>query len=406
MRASLRAVALAVLVSASCSSPPGEAVVGRWTLTGAMNEPRWVHSLTVLADGRVLAAGGCANAEGPGVSCQAKDSAEIYDPATGIWTPTGSMNEARAEPGAVLLLDGRVLVAGGWDGVVGLETSAELYDPATGRWTPTRDMAWGRNASAMSHCLVLLPSGKALFVGGREPDESAPAPAAEVYDPANEEWATTGPMVTGREIPAAILLPSGKVLAVGGIPGAWKPEGVYATASAEIYDPETNTWRETGAVRRPVVWHSLALLGTGEVLLTNGLRDTSNAGPLCGYNAEADIYDPAGGSWRAASPMLNPHSYPSAVRLPSGRVLLAGGMMHPLCGPETPPEVYDPWRRAWSLTPPMRHFSFGTTTAALLPSGDVLVAGGLSSDFVNFDHSITISAAQIFDEGPLPEAVP
>jgi len=408
MRAALQAIALAGLALASCSPGAGEPVVGTWTLTGAMNEPRWLHSLTRLADGRVLAAGGCADFQWtePFATCQAKDSAEIWDPVTGIWTPTASMHERRAHPAAVLLLDGRVLVAGGWDGATTPTlTSAEVYDPARGLWTRTGDMAKQRHGWG-DLSLVLLPDGRALFVGGMEPDGSGFAATAETYDPADGTWTQTGPMGTRRDVAAAILLPSsGRVLVVGGIveadtDGTWFP----ATASAELYDPGANAWEETGSLDRSVVWHGLALLPTGEVLLTNGVTDTRISQ---GFTAKANRYQPATGRWVSAHPMNSVHTYPSAVRLPSGRVLLAGGNLYP--GPlpaYVPSDVYDPWRDAWVPTPPMRHYTFGSAAAVLLASGQVLFAGGETTDFLIWDHWDTVSAAQVFDEGPLPEVAP
>ena len=89
--------------------------------------PRGLHVAVRLRDGRVLVAGGASTA-----------SAELYDPATNRWTPTGSMSVDRHSSTATLLRDGRVLVVGGHSGNgTGVQASAELYDPASGRWTPT-----------------------------------------------------------------------------------------------------------------------------------------------------------------------------------------------------------------------------------------------------------------------------
>ena len=108
-----------------------------------MGDARWGHTATRLADGRVLVAGSYVNSGNP------LASAEIHDPASGEWGATGSMNTGRGGHTATLLPDGRVLVVGGGDEETALEggprsPTAELYDPATQRWTPTGSMATAR----------------------------------------------------------------------------------------------------------------------------------------------------------------------------------------------------------------------------------------------------------------------
>jgi hypothetical protein len=125
--------------SASPSAGPSAAVVApsaaTWTATGKMTEARSGHTAILLLDGRVLVVGGGAAVAG------ANDytSAELYDPGTGTWTSTGSMLAPRDGFAATLLADGKVLVAGGiaevpmMGGTGGsVVASAELYDPGSG----------------------------------------------------------------------------------------------------------------------------------------------------------------------------------------------------------------------------------------------------------------------------------
>ncbi len=127
---------------------------GTWSTTGSMNEPRGTHTATLLNDGRVLVAGG---EGGYGSDPYPVASAELYDPSTGTWSTTGNMNVDRYLHTATLLNNGKVLVAGGAS-----LASAELYDPSTGIWTSTSSM----NVARWYHTATLLNNGKVLVAGG------------------------------------------------------------------------------------------------------------------------------------------------------------------------------------------------------------------------------------------------
>src|ERR1039457_2483941 len=112
----------------------------------------------------------------PARSCITRPLKPGPRPATETWTPTHPMSTGRDGLTATLLPNGKVLVAGGWNG--SYLTSAELYDPATGTWTTTGSLAAGR----AGHTATLLPNGKVLVAGGQGSTGSGAVDTAELYD--------------------------------------------------------------------------------------------------------------------------------------------------------------------------------------------------------------------------------
>ena len=339
---------------ASASAGPGSSIVPArapsWTATGSMVTSRVWHAATLLADGKVLVFGGFDNLDYTPPDNGLAASVELYDPTTGTWTATGRMVTLRQAFTATLLRDGRVLVAGGIDPVVGEPlASAELYDPTTGRWTATASMHEGRN----NHAATLLPDGRVLEVGA--------GMTAELYDPDSGTWTATGSLVTamGRG-PTATLLPDGTVLVVG------------AGTTAELYDPVNGTWTVTGRMVTPRIGHSATLLSDGRVLVAGGQapgRGKSDGPRL----ASAELYTPATGTWSATgsmitAPDITPYACCTPTLLHDGTVLVPGGVT-------APAELYDPVSGSWTATASMRTPRNGYT-ATMLPDGRVLVTGG------------------------------
>jgi hypothetical protein len=158
-----------------------------WVTNNPLNGFRQGCTTTLLPDGKELIAGGCLAVEFFDASNRVLSSAEMLDPKAGRWTETGKMNHARYYHRATLLRNGKVLVAGGTDciapGEGGDLSSAELYDPATGLWTVTGSM----NSPHPSERMALQRDGKVLvYEGGFD---TYPVLGHELYDPATGTWA-------------------------------------------------------------------------------------------------------------------------------------------------------------------------------------------------------------------------
>ena len=312
---------------------------------------------------------------------------ETPSSATPDWSFTGDVNVARLNHAATLLPDGRVLMIGGFGS--GRANSAEIYDPATGTWTNTGDS----NIAHYFPTATLLPNGKVLVVSDSTVG-SPPAGGAELFEPSTGTWSITGrPNNTEfRSFHTATLLPNGKVLVAGGANGDWF---FYATNSAELYDPETGKWTLTGGLNSPRALHTATLLANGKVLVVGGIQ-VDEGGPIIN---SAEVYDPATGFWTATGSLITARCDHSATLLPNGKVLVAGGLLLNRNAYRTTntAELYEPDTGTWSSTGSLstpRHSHLGTMSAILLPAGKVLLAGGASRSNVSIT---SLNTAELYD---------
>jgi Kelch motif protein/galactose oxidase-like protein len=305
--------------------------------TGELTPARGMNTATRLSDGRVLIAGGGPASWVTGVG-PFLDVAALYDPGTGAFSPTGSMATAREGHTATLLANGRVLIAGGADRVDHAVASAELYDPTTGTFSPTGSMTTARAFQTATR----LSDGRVLMTGGDPSPWLAPGPyiaSAEIYDPATGTFSPTGPMAEGREWHVATLLSDGRVLITGGVTNA---SPAPSLASAEIYDPTSGTFSPTGSMTTPRAYQTSTLLDDGRVLIVGGLANGRAYGDNPTFLASAEIYDPTTGTFTATGALATMRAAHTASLLPDGRVLIAAGAFDAAVTTLASAEIYDP----------------------------------------------------------------
>ena len=328
---------------------------GRFVASGELTDRRKDHAVLVLADGKVMVAGG--RSSGGGQRVPRLKSAELYDPQSGQWQYLALMVNAdlgREYPAATVLNDGRVFVSGGANSSNDPQKTTEIYDPASDSWEVGPKMKVWR----WKHTQTLLPDGRVLIVGGT--DDLSQLTKASIFDPATGEIAAVAPMAEGRSNHAAVLLEDGRVLVAGG----GKRELEDAITSAEIYDPATDSWSFAGRLSEPRLFPAYTIMSDGKVLVAGG------KGKLAGV----DIFDPETGTWSSTCPMSVGRSDFAGSLLSDGRVMVSGGE-----GNLDSTEIYNPWTGEWSAGPRM-NLPRNRHRQTTLPDGRVLITGGQGPD--------------------------
>jgi N-acetylneuraminic acid mutarotase len=334
---------------------------------------RYGNTVTVLLDGRVLVAGG------DDFQVEGSGTADLYDPWSNTWTTTGPMNAMRSFHAATLLADGRVLVTGGVDPAGSLFDSSEIYDPATNAWTAAATM----NATRQNHTATLLTNGTVLVAGGFGLDSGTTTgtylASAEIYDPVAKAFIFIGSMSSARSQHTATLLQNGLVLLAAGQKGS-NTAGWLNTA--EVYDPTGQFFTSVGNLNHARSDHTASLLPSGKVFVAGGLDSSST--PL----SNGEVFNPASGTWAgAANSMTSGHAEHAAAALPNGKVLVMGGSSDATGGQV---ESYDPVTNRFS---PVKNLITGRNyvSGTILPTDQALVVGGRAT------QSAPIASPELYD---------
>ena len=281
-----------------------------WAAAANLNISRDDFTMTLLKDGRVLAAGG----QGTN-SLASGTSAEVYNPIANAWEFVGDMTMVRSHHNAILLVSGQVLIIGGnaheitgyFDEAVSRHKSAEIFDPVTNSFSAVADLNHERNYSLAT----LLQDGTVLVVGGIAEEAYA---SAEIFDPSSGSSSLTGLMTSGRRGSDMVLLNDGTVF----IRGGHGEKSSRSWASTELFDPQNGTFKEI-AYSTGRSSHVSILLGNGSVLTTGGTSGSKNLD-------SSEIYIPSADSTGPSSVMTEPRQEHVMALIDDGRVLIIGGI--------------------------------------------------------------------------------
>jgi Galactose oxidase, central domain/Kelch motif len=324
--------------------------MGSFVAAAPMTQARRGHVAVQLNNDKVLLAGSDQfNVSG----------AELYDPSTNTTVATGNLVAARCNGCAYAkLLNGKVLITGGWNGGPVLNT-AEIYDPATGLFSAT---AGNMTGSRLEHSAVLLDNGKVLILGGY--DGTTPYASAELFDPATGLFTATGSMSSVRYRATPIKLTNGKVLVIGGF-----STGSNVVTTAELYDPVAGTFSPTGSMVSPRLTEAPVLLDDGRVLVAGGWNGV--------VMAQAEVYNPGTGTFSVVGSMTTSRSGHFEVKLQNGVVVVGGGSDQSGTALNSA-EMFNPATNTFTKIADLPSARVNSR-AILLSDGRIMITGGTST---------------------------
>jgi hypothetical protein len=332
-----------------------------------MSVPRSLPTATLLADGRVLVAGGYG---------AARSTAEIYDPATDAFGPPSTLSSPHAEHGASRLPSGDVVVFGGFDSTY--LSTAERWDHTTGLWSSTGAMSARRNGFASA----TLADGRAVVLGGNNGSLQF---LVELYDEASHAFAKGPSLNTPRQGHAAVVLEDGSVFTCGGLANP-------IVKACERWAPSTAAWtaRAPMAIGRDTFL--LVAIPGNRVVALGGEFDRSASNTI---TASAELYDVAADTWTSLPSMASPRTGAVAVRLGDGHLIVAGGtdgLGHTLSSTE----IFDPATLTWSVGSALT-VARSSAAAISLDATSAVVIGGSGS-------ATSLSSAELFRTRPIASA--
>ena len=340
----------------------------------------------------------------------------IYDPVAATAYNSGSSfaggagNDLLPENyQSVALPNGQILIAGGDDGT-NAYNNAYIYNPATQTVSPTASM----NQARTQFTLTLLNNGQVLAVGGStgwvnlsnlpSSGSATTLASAEIYDPPSQTWTEVAPLSVARLAHAATLMPDGTVLITGGLTGDPSAGGYSLAQDYEFFTPPASgesggSWSADPDPASPTSVqrfnHAAVLLDDGSVLLVGGQGTTST--PISIPNPVR--YVTSTNFWQTAGAENTPRYADAVTRLADGEVLVAGGIDSDGNSLNTA-ETLNPNSYNWTPVAGTLPNAASGQAATLMPDGRVIIAGGTSSTVAMFDYS----TGQFSAGGTLPSS--
>ncbi len=365
---------LALLLAAACGASADPQPARTYRIRRLADSPvaRTGHVAIALADGSALVMGGNSS---EAINTPDSSSTHRFDPTTeafiaGPMLALSALDREFTVP--VPLRAGAFLLVGGGINsgtVLGTHPAAlsQRFDPVRAEFVRSGDLKRVRSGDAAA---TLLADGRVLATGGG----SADAPFSETYDPATEQWTTGENLIVGRRGHTATLLADGRVLVAGGFV-CCTGNGQVFTDTAEIYDPTTGRFQLTDRLAQGRGFHRATRLADGRVLLSGGFAAAGAADVTA--LAASEIFDPVSEKFSSVGGLQVPRVGHSALLLPDGRVLAAGGTRGGAQARSgvSATELFDARTGKWTAGPLLDPAWVGVT-ATLLGNGKVLLFGG------------------------------
>jgi hypothetical protein len=346
--------------AAACLPAASQDAAGAWRAAGSLAVGRYAPGAVLLSDGRALVAGGYSFE-----TDRTHATSDVYDPASGRWAEGPTMRADRNFPLVLELPGGDALFAAGFRRRGGTTAAVERLAAGVHHFRPGPDAAEERELGSVTR----LADGRYLLTGGYSTVRNTTLDSAEIYDPARDRFSLlTSRLHHPRFGHTGVLLPDGRVLIAGGKLLADNAD----VLPAELFDPAAGSFAVTGSVAvgrdRCSAW---LLPGGKQVLVAGGAAREGGTAPA----RRCEVYDVAAGRFERGPELLRDRMAHTATLLPDGRVLLAGGWSDSEKATTRETELWDPARG--------RFLPAGTTqhgrhdhAAVLLKDGRVLIAGG------------------------------